>query len=182
MSRPHTSTSRLIGGLAAAALSGPGCASSTVVFTPADDPIPLLQGELEAAEERLVLAIYTFNYPPIAYMLVEAKLRGVKVRVIADAGQSYPPASEGGGAIGQADLLADLESEGIPVCRRGGEDGGIMHHKFAVVDRRTVVTGSYNFTESATLRNLENLLVLSDPTLAVQYADAFDGLWSCNGQ
>lgn len=169
----------LCGSLAAAA---PGCATSTVLFTPDEDPMPLLEGELNAAESTLDVAIYTFTYQPIADLLVEAKLRGVKVRVLVDEHQSrLPSADDNGGAVGQFEILDDLESEGIAVCRRPGEDGGIVHHKFAVVDDRTVITGSYNFTEAATLRNLENLLVLSDPNLAQQYGEAFQALWSCNG-
>lgn len=159
-----------------------GCATSTVVFTPEQDPMPLLEGELNAAEDTLDVAIYTFTYQPIADLLVEAKLRGVAVRVLVDEHQSrLPSADDNGGAVGQYEILEDLESEGLRVCRRPGEDGGILHHKFAVVDDRTVVTGSYNFTEAATQRNLENLLVLSDPNLAEQYGSAFQTLWSCNG-
>ncbi len=170
----------LLFGLGGALVSG--CATSTVVFTPEQDPLPLLEGELNAAEDTLDVAIYTFTYQPIADLLVEAKLRGVAVRVMVDEHQSrLPSADENGGAVGQYEIIEDLESEGVRVCKRPGEDGGILHHKFAVVDDRTVITGSYNFTEAATERNLENLLVLSDPNLAEQYGSAFQSLWSCNG-
>jgi len=170
----------LLCGLGGALVSG--CATSTVVFTPEQDPLPLLEGELNAAEDTLDVAIYTFTYQPIADLLVEAKLRGVAVRVMVDEHQSrLPSADENGGAVGQYEIVEDLESEGVRVCKRPGEDGGILHHKFAVIDDRTVITGSYNFTEAATERNLENLLVLSDPNLAEQYAAAFQSLWSCNG-
>ncbi len=157
-----------------------GCASTTVLFTPADDPMPLLAGELNAAQESVDVAIYTFTYDPIADLLVEAKMRGAVVRVLVDEHQSrLPAADQSGGAVGQFELLEDLEEEGVRVCRRPGEDGGILHHKFAVIDNRTVVTGSYNFTDAATNRNLENLMVLSDPMLAEQFGAAFADLWSC---
>lgn len=163
---------------ASAALSG--CATTTVVFTPDDDPMPLLAGELNAAQETVDVAIYTFTYAPIADLLIEAKLRGAKVRVLVDEHQSrLPSADANGGAIGQYELMEELEDEGVTVCRRPGEDGGILHHKFAVIDSRTVVTGSYNFTDAATNRNLENLMVLSDPMLAEQFGSAFADLWSC---
>lgn len=143
--------------------------------------MPLLEGEIAAAESTLDVAIYTFTHQPIADLLVEAKLRGIKVRVLVDEHQSrLPAADESGGAVGQFEVLEDLESEGVSVCRRPGAAGGILHHKFAVVDETTVITGSYNFTEAATERNLENLLVLTDDHLALQYAEAFKSLWSCN--
>ena len=173
---PGLAPSRVFAGL----LFLGGCASTTVVFTPADDPMPLLEGELNAAQESVDVAIYTFTYDPIADLLIEARMRGAKVRVLVDEHQSrLPAADQSGGAVGQFELLEDLEEEGVTVCRRPGEDGGILHHKFAVIDRQTVVTGSYNFTDAATNRNLENLMVLSDPMLAEQFASAFSDLWSC---
>lgn len=184
MSPSRSPASPLCAGVVCAmvALGASGCATSTVLFTPEEDPMPLLEAELNAAEDTLDVAIYTFTHQPIADLLVEAKLRGVKVRVLVDEHQSrLPSADDNGGAVGQYEILEDLESEGVAVCRRPGDDGGILHHKFAVIDTRTVLTGSYNFTEAATLRNLENLLVLSDPALAEQYGEAFQSLWSCNG-
>lgn len=157
-----------------------GCATTTVLFTPEEDPMPLLEGELNAAEETIDVAIYTFTYEPIADLLIEAKLRGVKVRVLVDEHQSrLPSADESGGAVGQFELLEELEEEGVTVCRRPGDDGGILHHKFAVIDGKTLLNGSYNFTDAATNRNLENLMVFSDPAIAEQFSAAFKQLWSC---
>ncbi len=52
-----------------------------------------------------------------------------------------------------------------------------MHHKFAVVDGRSVATGSFNYTLSADGKNYENLLIVTDPALAGQYTSAFDEIW-----
>jgi phosphatidylserine/phosphatidylglycerophosphate/cardiolipin synthase-like enzyme len=40
-----------------------------------------------------------------------------------------------------------------------------------VIDGKKVVTGSYNFTQSAELRNAENLLVIDDTKMAKAYLD-----------
>jgi phosphatidylserine/phosphatidylglycerophosphate/cardiolipin synthase-like enzyme len=40
-----------------------------------------------------------------------------------------------------------------------------------IVDGAVVITGSFNFTAAAQNRNAENLLVISDPTIAAQYRD-----------
>ncbi len=38
-----------------------------------------------------------------------------------------------------------------------------------VIDRRTVLTGSFNFTKNAEESNAENLLVIDDRELATKY-------------
>jgi phosphatidylserine/phosphatidylglycerophosphate/cardiolipin synthase-like enzyme len=42
----------------------------------------------------------------------------------------------------------------------------ILHHKVIVIDERTVITGSYNFTSSAERDNDENLVIVDDEALA----------------
>ena len=52
-----------------------------------------------------------------------------------------------------------------------------MHHKFAVFDGRTAVTGSYNWTRSAARVNQENLVVSDDPRLVKPLVEEFERLW-----
>lgn len=42
----------------------------------------------------------------------------------------------------------------------------IAHNKVMVIDGRTVITGSFNFTKAAEESNAENLLVIDDADLA----------------
>ncbi len=53
-----------------------------------------------------------------------------------------------------------------------------MHHKFAVIDRSVVITGSFNWTMQAVKYNQENLLFFENKALAEQYTKAFDDLWT----
>lgn len=53
-----------------------------------------------------------------------------------------------------------------------------MHQKFAVIDRKVVLTGSYNWTVSADNYNSENLLLFRDAgPLAEEYRKEFFRLW-----
>ena len=52
-----------------------------------------------------------------------------------------------------------------------------MHHKFAIIDGRTVITGSYNWTRSAAELNYENIVVSDEPRLVSAFARTFDALW-----
>ena len=44
-----------------------------------------------------------------------------------------------------------------------------MHHKFMVVDNKTVLTGSYNYTTYASTLNNENLIVISSKDTAESF-------------
>ena len=54
----------------------------------------------------------------------------------------------------------------------------IMHHKFAIIDNRILLTGSYNWTFSANHRNDENLMVIDDPEIIEIFQKQFVNLWT----
>ena len=132
--------------------------------------------EIDNAKKELLVAVYAFTSDELAGALVQAKKRGVIVQVIIDR---------------EFDLRNDkskgkfLEIQKIPVRRLSGSkppnserEGGLMHQKFAVVDRRVVFTGSYNWTQSADSFNDENLLLFRDAgPLAEEYRKNFVRLW-----
>jgi phosphatidylserine/phosphatidylglycerophosphate/cardiolipin synthase-like enzyme len=53
-----------------------------------------------------------------------------------------------------------------------------MHHKFAIIDNRILLTGSYNWTFSANHRNDENLMVIDDPEIIEIFQNQFINLWT----
>ena len=132
--------------------------------------------EIDNAKKELLVAVYAFTSDDLAGALVEAKKRGVIVQVIIDREfDSRNDKSKG----------KFLELQKIPVRRLSGSkpadserEGGLMHQKFAVVDRRIVFTGSYNWTQSADNYNDENLLLFRDAApLAEEYRRIFVRLW-----
>jgi mitochondrial cardiolipin hydrolase len=52
-----------------------------------------------------------------------------------------------------------------------------MHHKFAVFDRTTLATGSFNWTRSASEFNQENLVITANPALVNAFSEEFERLW-----
>jgi phosphatidylserine/phosphatidylglycerophosphate/cardiolipin synthase-like enzyme len=60
------------------------------------------------------------------------------------------------------------------------EDGkhAIAHNKVMVIDQSIVITGSFNFTNSAATRNAENFLVLRSADLADQYRAQWQSHWA----
>lgn len=125
------------------------------------------------AEKEILVAVYAFTSDEIAWALVKAGQRGVKVQVIVD--QEFDATNEGS-------KKSFLEQQRITVRRVSGlaknNGAGLMHQKFAVIDRRVVLTGSYNWTVAAENSNDENLLLFRDAgALAEEYRKEFFRLW-----
>ena len=127
--------------------------------------------EIDGAGQEILVAMYSFTSAGLARALVRARERGVRVCVILDEGQRI---REGSGANGRKS--AYLVENGVEV--HFDSVSGLMHNKFAVIDRRLVITGSYNWTESAGKRNFENLLIIRSARLAGRYAEEFSEIKS----
>ena len=53
-----------------------------------------------------------------------------------------------------------------------------MHNKFCILDNSKVITGSMNPTRFDAYRNNNNLVIIESKTMAENYKDEFDELWS----
>lgn len=58
-------------------------------------------------------------------------------------------------------------------CLQISKDSELLHDKFCVIDFQKVITGSYNWTYKAS-HNSENILILTDPSVAAQYISRFE--------
>ena len=74
---------------------------------------------------------------------------------------------------GNRPLATPLTTVGSPRLARGDK----LHHKFAVIDNKTVITGSFNWSPSAAHTNDETLLVIHSPQLAQHFTREMDRLW-----
>jgi phosphatidylserine/phosphatidylglycerophosphate/cardiolipin synthase-like enzyme len=139
-------------------------------FSPGGGAADLLAHELRRARRRIDAALYVLTCPRLARELVAAHRRGVDVRVLVDA--------RAGGRRGSE--VGRIEAAGVRVGRvrlaRRPEDPSdpLFHHKFAVLDEATVITGSFNWTQMAERRNHEDLLLVADPAVARAYRTAFE--------
>lgn len=132
--------------------------------------------EIDQAKKELLVAVYAFTSDDLAGALIQAKKRGLSIQVILD--REFDAANE-------KSKGKFLESQKISVRRISGiasntprKETGLMHQKFAVIDRTTVLSGSYNWTHAADSLNDENLLLFRDARpLAEEYRKAFFLLW-----
>jgi len=117
------------------------------------------------------LAIFDFTSGELAGALLAAKERGVAIRIVADARQAQGKHSE----------IPWLLEKGIKARLARGNGRGIMHHKFAIFDGRLLVTGSYNWTDSAERFNRENVIILDDPAVVQRFKVSFERLYHGSG-
>lgn len=66
------------------------------------------------------------------------------------------------------------------ICVRCDMDSVYMHHKFAVVDGRRLISGSLNWTLAAVQSNLENVLITEETNLVQPFIKEFQRLWVRN--
>lgn len=127
-------------------------------FCPRDDCEGLLVDTIDAAQSDIVFLTFSFTSDPVGDALLRARERGVSVEGVCDGGQSR-------------------SERQYNECARVGaalwEGSGLLHHKTFIIDGRTVATGSYNPTASGARRNDENLLVITDDTLARAYREEY---------
>lgn len=96
--------------------------------------------------------------------------------------------------IAARDAIAILESVKVPLLddtADGSKGSDLMHHKFVVVDGRTLVVGSANFTWSdihgdistpESRGNANHLLRIYSPQTAKLYSQEFDLMWGNGGK
>jgi len=148
-------------------LSAAAAPASEVYFSPNGGVRQRLLRAVEESRKTIDIAVYNFTASELAEALYAAKARGVRIRVLTD----QERAQTGGSGI------RGLRLNGVPVRALGVPEQSLMHHKFAVFDERIVVTGSYNWTNSAEHVNYENVIVLDDPGVVNRFRQEFQRLW-----
>jgi phosphatidylserine/phosphatidylglycerophosphate/cardiolipin synthase-like enzyme len=142
-------------------------------FSPTDGAMNELISEVNAADESIYFAIYSFTDDALRDAILARKQAGVTVMGIFDELNVGTPYSED-----EALCVA-----GIPV--KIENFGGLMHNKFMVIDTNgtdpVVVTGSMNWTASGGGTNDENTLIIHDAETAQAYLAAFRELYNALG-
>jgi phosphatidylserine/phosphatidylglycerophosphate/cardiolipin synthase-like enzyme len=139
--------------------------SAEAHFSPGNGCANRIIDLLAAAVRTVDVCVFTIADDRVSGAILSAHRRGVKVRIISDNDKTYDAGSD----------IRRFQQAGIPVRLDGGPDH--MHHKFAIFDSRKLVTGSFNWTRSASDLNQENISVSDDPRLLVPFQREFDLLW-----
>ncbi len=134
-------------------------------FSPSDGARQHLLDYLGTAKTSVTMLAFSFTDDETGAAMVDLHRRGVSVKVVMEKRNAEGLGSEYG----------TLEAAGVPILR--DDNCYTAHNKFIVIDDQIVITGSYNFTNRAENINDENLVIISDPTLARLYTAEFNRLY-----
>jgi len=138
---------------------------NNVYFSPGHEIKATILKLLRDANSSVDLCVFTITDNELAKEVITCHRRNIKVRIITDDEKVNAKGSE----------IIKMERAGIPV--KIDHSHYHMHNKFGIIDHRIAITGSFNWTYTATKHNQENLLATSKFEIVKQYHDEFERLW-----
>lgn len=140
---------------------------------------------LQSTTKSVDLALFVFSEQRLANILEHRHHQGLSIRALIDPNFAFRHYSEGLDMLGVA-LTQKCREEannqpwqnpistvGVPQLPVGDK----LHHKFAILDNATVITGSHNWSAAANYNNDETVLVLHNPTVAAHFSREFSQLY-----
>ena len=157
-------------------------AGDAVEYVPGRDYFQVAQRELAGAKRSVTVCLYLLSLRStasdrevfqLAQSLLKARDAGARVEVYLDNNST----SDLDGGRGFNSPACDfLQAQGIPVYQ--DEAGTVAHAKAIVIDEKTVLLGSTNWTDAALNKNLEaNLLVRSTGVARAVLDDLHRASW-----
>jgi len=135
------------------------CPTISVKFSPNGGAEEAIVSSINKAQSSIYIQAYSFTADNIAAALIAAKSSGVKIVVIADKETTGNPSS----------VIKLLHKNDIDIYIDSKH--AIAHNKIMIIDGKTVLTGSYNFSKAASKHNAENSLTIVDSKLAELYME-----------
>lgn len=137
-----------------------------VYFSPKDKSSARIVQIINNAKHYIYMPAFLITHAKIAEAMIEAKHRGVDVRVIIDANSVFTKNSK----------HQQLRKSGVLL--KTENYAGKLHSKMIVIDDEYLITGSMNFSKSGENKNDENLLIIKDSKIAKLHKDFFLYLWT----
>ena len=174
-------------------------------FSPNEDAMGRILEYVDGAQESLRFTIFAFTKDQVGsgFIRKQAEFDQKDLAEGVDLDVDFRERRSVAGVIDQSQLHSNgqyhevyrLLGGGIPMRMDGNNNskqpgdyqagGGRLHSKTMVIDaygdNPVVLTGSFNWSSSATVSNDEFLMVLKGPRIAQAYDDYFESLWT-NGR
>jgi len=126
----------------------------------------IINEKLSRAKNSINIAVAWMTFPLFVKELSSARERGVDISILLTEirGDNSTKA------------ISELRSKGVAIDVISPKAGVLMHHKFCIIDRATVINGSFNWTESAK-KNFENITVFeNNQTVSEEFIAEFNEL------
>jgi phosphatidylserine/phosphatidylglycerophosphate/cardiolipin synthase-like enzyme len=156
--------------LVIACIAGPGTAIAAELILRKDTPVRVFFSPrggatagiiqvLDGARSEILVQAHTLLSPSMTRSLLDAHERGVRIQVILDKSERQEGLTP----------AVQLVQAGVPVFLDGAH--ATANDRVIVIDGRTVITGSMNFSTSSDEMNGENLLIMDSPELARAFTE-----------
>jgi len=145
-----------------------GVGSSIVRFSPEEDCFEFLLDELSLAKKTVYIAMFAFSDNRIAHYLKVLSSKGVRVYILADKDWNL------------SSIYSDIEDMARYTSLRLDVSEDLLHEKFIIIDEKVLLTGSYNYTASAQIRNDEYLFKTKNSSTVRRFNDHFLTLWAAS--
>lgn len=142
--------------------------STSLYLCPQDECAEQLITFINSAKSSVHVMIYSLTHDEITSALIQAKNRGLDVKVIIDNLQA------GGESSDDETLLA----AGVEVKIINLPGRNIFHNKITIVDGQRFSTGSFNYSENADSGSAENLVIISSQKMSQRLEQEFQYYWN----
>ena len=137
-----------------------------IYFSPQDNAVQRITELINNSENYVYVPTFLLTHRKISDALIDAKRRGIDVRMIIDAN----------GASTSHTKIKELRESGILL--KTEIFAGKLHAKSIIIDDKYIITGSMNFSYSGSDKNDENTLIIKNTGLALSYKNFFLYLWT----
>ncbi len=134
-------------------------------FSPGHDCLNAIIQQLNTCLTEVDICVFTISDNRIRDAITDAINRGINVRIITDDDKVNDRGSD----------IMFLSEKGAKV--KIDHSRHHMHHKFALFDNEVLLSGSYNWTRSATEFNQENIIITNNIHAVSNYKNEFERLW-----
>jgi phosphatidylserine/phosphatidylglycerophosphate/cardiolipin synthase-like enzyme len=134
--------------------------NTSIYFCPKNDCETPILNILKNSKSEIFLASFVLTLNSIEETLIQKSNQGVDVFVLIESRMQNIRGSNLSNLNKNLNLKIDTNPK-------------TMHHKFFVVDKRYVITGSMNPTSSGIKKNDENLIIIDNTVLAKKFREEF---------
>lgn len=128
-------------------------------FSPNGQTTEAIVSEINSATKSIQVLAYSFTSRPIAEAITNSSTKGVQIEIIMDSSQ------------------VTAKSSALPILKPWTKidySHSIQHNKVMIIDGKTLITGSFNFSKAAEVSNAENLIIIKNSSCLInQYKTDF---------
>lgn len=121
---------------------------------------------LRSATESLDVCVFTISDNQIRDVIRDLHAKGVRVRLLTDNDTMENKGND----------VHQLARAGVPTKCDVSEHH--MHHKFAVLDSKLLINGSFNWTYTASRKNCENIMITTHKAFVEDFKAQFEEMWA----